>query len=276
MVPGGEYLHIGFKKTLMQKLNSLEENMLPERIIVDLSTDGAKINKGLDQYWPIQYRIYNICDKRVVIAGIYKGKHKQFNPFDFFNPVVQEIVQIQDEGGVRINDKQLSLEKRCFIADAPARAFILNHFGHNSFNPCSKCKVEGSHCSKPGFERVMVFLGTDHASRNDADYFNVVDEDHQNGESPIAQILPLVSRVPFDPMHLVWIGCVKKILSCIIEGNFGFQRLNYRKIEIMNSRMLQIDEYCPSEFNRRPKEMSLYKHLHSTRCIKKRSFSRIL
>lgn len=57
---GGEYLHVGFKLTLMKKLKQIPADMVPERIIIDFSTDGAKVNKGSKQFWPIQYRILNI------------------------------------------------------------------------------------------------------------------------------------------------------------------------------------------------------------------------
>ena len=45
-IGNGEYLHIGFKKTLNKKLKSLPENILPETIVIDFSTDGAKVCKG--------------------------------------------------------------------------------------------------------------------------------------------------------------------------------------------------------------------------------------
>lgn len=43
---GGEYLHIGFKKTLIKKLESVPANLMPNTIIIDFSTDGAKVDKG--------------------------------------------------------------------------------------------------------------------------------------------------------------------------------------------------------------------------------------
>lgn len=49
---GGEYLHIGFKRRLIKKLESLDEDMLPEFVEIEFSTDGAQIHKsGTAQVW---------------------------------------------------------------------------------------------------------------------------------------------------------------------------------------------------------------------------------
>ena len=79
-IAGGQYLHIGFKKTLIKKFESLPENMLPENVVVDLSTDGAKVDNGLDQFWQHQYRIVNSQDSKPIIVGIFQGRHKPSNP----------------------------------------------------------------------------------------------------------------------------------------------------------------------------------------------------
>ncbi|XP_051173360.1 uncharacterized protein LOC127289463 isoform X2 [Leptopilina boulardi] len=264
-IAGGEYLHIGLKETFRKKLEALPENyQFPEILIIELSTDGAKINKGFCQYWPIQYRICNITDKRPIIVGIFKGIHKPSCPFDFFQPFVQEVLEIQGEGVINVRNRQIPLHVRRFIADAPARAFSLNHYGHMSTNPCLKCKVEGDHCTEVGFERTMVFLGVDHPLRNDEDYANVLDEDHQKGRTPLADIIRLVTDVPFERMHLVYLGAVKKILSAKIDGQFGHRSLQARLLNILDSRMIQLKMYCPSEFNRRPNEISAFKNFKAT------------
>lgn len=261
----GEYLHIGFKCTLTKKLESLPDDMLPEVVEIDFSTDGAKVHQnGTDQFWPIQYRIYNIADKRPMIAGVFKGKHKPSNPFNFFDQFVEEIMGIREEGGILIRNRQLPLIIRCFIADAPARAFVLNHYGHTAPNACSKCKVEGYRCEEPGFRGTMIFKGTRHPPRTDEEYRNIIDEDHHKGRSPLAPVVELVMRVPFESLHLVYLGNVKKVLSAHIQGKYGRQRLNARKLDILDSRMTLLKMYCPSEFNRRPNKLTMFHHFKGT------------
>lgn len=261
-IAGGEYLHIGFRSTLTKKLDRLPANALPETVDIDFSTDGGKA--GTDQFWPHQYRIYNIADKRPIIAGIFKGRHKPTNPFDFYEQFVDEIVEIREEGGIAVGDKRLPLNVRCFIADAPARAFALNHYGHTSANACSKCKIEGLRCTVPGFGGTMIFPGIGHPLRTDEEYRNVVDDDHHKGRSPLTPLLGLVTCVPFESMHLVYLGNMKKIISAQVGGKFGFRRLNHRKVNIINARMLMLKEYCPSEFNRRPNEITMFHSFKAT------------
>ena len=252
-IGNGEYLHIGFKKTLNKKLKSLPENILPETIVIDFSTDGAKVYKGGNEFWSHQYRIINIPDKRPIIAGIFKGRGKPSNAFEFFEHFVQEIIELRREG-ILINNKLISLEIRCFIADAPARAMALNHYGHNSSNACYKCKVEGHYSTTPGFIRTMVFEGIRHTLRTDEEYHNLADDDHHNGRSPLDPILGLVKKVSFEGMHLIWLGNSKKIVTAQVDRKWGLQRLNGRKLDILDSRLTMLSEYCYSEFNRRPRQ----------------------
>lgn len=260
---GGEYLHIGFKKTLIKKLNNIHIDFLPDPVSIDFSTDGARVYKGVREFWPHQYRIVNIADKRPIIAGLFEGNGKPSNVFEFFEQFVQEIAEVLREGIV-IKGRRLSLTLRCFIADCPARAFCLNHWGHTSSKACSKCKVEGDRCSVAGFERTMVFLGVDHVLRTDEEYENLVDDDHHKGGSPLSPLLPLAKKVPFDPMHLVYLGNVKKIFEANVDGKFGCHRLNRRKLDILNSRMIQLQRNCPSEFNRRPQEFTKFHGFKAT------------
>lgn len=161
-IAGGQYLHIGFKSTLTKKLENLPPNLLPNRIVIDFSTDGGKVNKGVEQFCPHQFRVFNIPDKWPMIAGIFQGKQKPSNPFEFYEKFVQEIVEVREEGGILIRNQRLPLFVRCFIADCPARAFFFNHRGHTSSKACSKCKVQGHRSNVPGFEGTMIFPGIRH------------------------------------------------------------------------------------------------------------------
>ena len=160
--------------------------MLPDNVVIDFSMDGAKVDKGLDQFWPHQYRVVNIQDKRPIIVGIFQGRHKSSNAFEFYEEFLKEISEVLEEGGILIRNRRLPLSIRCFIADAPARAFVLMHFGHNSSNACSKCKVQDHRCTVPIFEGIMIHPGIRHKLRTDDDYRNVVDGDHHKSRSPLA------------------------------------------------------------------------------------------
>ena len=257
---GGEYLHIGFQDGLQKKLSIIPREQLPPKIIVDLSTDGGRLDKGGKwQFWPHQYRIINIPDKRPMIAGVFKGRHKPSNPFDFFEMFFQEINEVIGNGGIEIGGRTIPLQIRCFIADAPARAMILNHYGHTSSRACSKCKVEGHRCDVEGYRNTMIFPGTRHPPRTNEEYRNITDDDHHKGHSPLSQIpIDLVTRVPFECMHLIYLGNVKKVFEAHVAGKYICRRLSGRQLNILDARMNTLSDYCPREFARRPREITAY------------------
>lgn len=172
-----------------------------------------------------------------------------------------EIREIRQEGGIRIRDQLLPVNFVCFIADAPARAFAINHYGYNSGFPCSKCKVEGKRV-----DGIIAFKSTKNIERTDDEYKVANADDHHKGRSPLTEVLGLVTRVPFEIMHLVYLGVTKKNFAAKIEGKYGEQKLSVRQINIMNSRMEQLADYCPSEFNRRPRKISFYGSYKATEC----------
>lgn len=169
-----------------------------------------------------------------MIAGIFLGHHKPSNVFEFFEQFVQEVIEVR-ENGIVVEGRRIYLTIHCFIADAPARAFALNHVGHNSAKPCSKCKVEGHR-----YMNREIFEGISHQLRNNEEYRNMVDEDHHMGRSPLDEILNLVKQVPFEAMHSLWLGNVKKAISANIIGKYKLQTMSARKIAIIDSRMLQL------------------------------------
>jgi len=141
-----------------------------------------------------------------------------------------------------------------YIADAPARAFILNHRGHTSNRPCSKCEISGIRCKGR-----YIFRGVAHSLRTDEEYTTVLDEDHhKDGKSPLSMLLVgMVSQVPFEYMHLVCLGVMKKLLSAWVNGKYSkFSKLSARAITTIGTRLEIFAAYCPSDFARRPRSLN--------------------
>lgn len=217
-VPPGEYLHIGFVAGITNSIQNISQAEIPQNLEIDFSTDGATLDKsGQIQIWPIQCKIANISGSTPEIVGIYRGKRKPLNAIEFFQDFVDEVNSVITDGGIMFKGTRLPIVLRCFIADAPARAFILNHKGHTSFYPCSKCKVSGEFN-----ERRVVFLGIDHIARTDKEYVERRDEDHhKQGDSPLSHLpINIVSQIPFESMHLLYLGIGKKLLSAWISGQY--------------------------------------------------------
>lgn len=217
-VEPGEYLHIGFETGITQTLRDIPKTVIPNTLRIDVSTDGASLDKdGKIQIWPIQCRIVNIPQSTPEIVGIYRGRTKPQNAMDFFQDFMDEVNCIITNGGIVFEGTKMPIVLRSFIADAPARALILNHKSHISSNPCSKCKVSAHYA-----DRRCVFLGTDHCARTDEGYAQRIYSNHQKeGDSPLFHLpIGAVSQVPFECMHLVYLGVVKKLLSAWVSGKF--------------------------------------------------------
>ncbi|XP_015125782.1 uncharacterized protein LOC107047521, partial [Diachasma alloeum] len=169
-VEPGEYLHLGVEKRITKYLEQIPVEYVPRHLIYDFSTDGANLDKsGYIVMWPIQVRIVNIPNSTPIMVGIYKGPHKPASAMDFFKDYITEIMRISLNGGILFNNVRIPLIVRCFIADAPARAMMLNHKYPTGYNSCSKSYPNG-------------------APRTDADYRNLVDEDHHHRPSILARL----------------------------------------------------------------------------------------
>ena len=89
--------------------------------------------------------IKSVKSDDVVIVDIYKGRYRPHSAIDFFNDFISEMEKISMSGGIIHNERKISVTLRCFIADAPVRAFISNYAGHNSKKPCLKWYVSGTY-----------------------------------------------------------------------------------------------------------------------------------
>ena len=203
------YLHIEFESSLKKILSNSSSALLPPVSKVDIHADGAQASKsGRASFWPLQIRISNLeqCDPEVI--GIYRGEKKPDNIEEYLADLIAEVKSLQFRGGIDVNNRLIPVEFRACIADAPARAFLLNHKGHSSTNPCSKCHVTGDRC--PGHP--LVFVCTKNKPRTHKEYLQRSSEDphFKDGKTPLDRILSdVVKNTPFEYMHSVLLRITK-------------------------------------------------------------------
>lgn len=262
-VDPGEYYHIGFEAQLIKKLLALPLSLIPDNLIMDLHTDGMSIHRSSKtQLWPIQFRLTNIVRDNPSILGVYMGQKKPANAVEFFKYFVDEYLTLKNCGGILFKNKRIPIYIRAFIGDAPARALILNHRGHNAKNPCSKCKVTGK-----SINRRMTFCSYSDEPRNDIDYLMKTDQTHHlpKNESALKSLgFNMVTRVPFEYMHLLCLGITKKFLSAIVDKKYEFEGLSRSDIAKVTARLAMIQLYTPSEFARRGRPLEDYVHYKAT------------
>ncbi|XP_074115315.1 uncharacterized protein LOC141537983 [Cotesia typhae] len=258
-MPPGEYLQMGLEKMLRRILDRVPSESIPEKLLIDFSTDGAELNKEI-ALWLIQFRVVNLQYDKPELLGIYKGDKKPQSFTNFFAYFVNEVKDILKKGGIEYKKRKIPIELRCFIADAPARSSVLNHRGHTSKFPCSKCCVEGSYSA--GSNR---FPGVNHKSRTDADYRVLKDVDHHEGKSALDELpIDLVHQVPFDYMHLVCLGVMKKTVESVVFGKCALKKLPCFKVTLLSNRLMTLQLYCPREFARIPRELDKLSNFKAT------------
>lgn len=75
----------------------------------------------------------------------------------------------------------------------------------------------------------------------------------------------MVSQVPFEYMHLVCLGVMKKLLSAWVSGKYSrLSKFSGRSMSLMCSRLNDLQEYCPSEFARRLRSLNAYSKYKAT------------
>lgn len=258
---GGEYLHLGLNNGILGILRKTPVNLIPPRLQIDFSADGATLQNH--QLWPIQIRIPNIPHCKPEVVGIWRGSSKPTDANEFFNPFVDEFLDLLNRGGVHYNGILYPVEIRCFIADAPARALILAHMAHNAYNPCSKCWIRGEWIR----QGVMSYRGVNHRPRTGEEYANRIDgEHHTDVDSPLLRLpMNLVTQVPFEYMHSVCLGVMKKILSVIVTGKYMRDlRLSHPSILAINARLREIKSHCPTDFARKPEDIEKFSDFKAT------------
>lgn len=264
----GKYCHIGFSKALNQIIKGrLALVHTFNTINLFINIDGAPITgksseKGI---WTILCKDSNFGG--VYVVGMYFGVQKPENSDNFLNRFVKEASELLKDG-YKYNDKSFSVEIHGLVCDAPAKAFILNTKYPSGYSSCTKCDIEGEYYASVCFplsnikelmEYCNVRLRTDEKFKN-LEYI----DDYQKG-STVLNNLPgvgLVTNVPLDPMHLVYIGVMKQLIKYWV-GSKGRANKTYKlsdkQITVISDRLNHLSLVLPSDFNRRCRSLSYWK-----------------
>jgi len=144
------------------------------------------------------------------MIGIYHGYAKPKEANCYLKDFVEDITKYPINTGIIIDNKHYFVKISYFICDAVAKAYITCTVGHMGYRSCTKCHEEGTYINKR-----MCFPNTNHLKlRTDIDYRSKAQEDHHTGTSLLEQIpnLDMIKSFPLDPMHLIYLGVVKKLI----------------------------------------------------------------
>lgn len=243
---GGEYVHIGVRRGV-EELYEAGYFRDVNKLEMQFSTDGLPLFKSSSTcLWPILCLVK--CNELPApfVVGMFCGRSKPANVDEFLSKFVQEMLDLLTHG-IEVSGTRFTISIHSFIADAPARAMIMNVKGHNSYYGCDKCEVEGEWHGKMTYQEVNA------RRRTDSSFNEGANEEHHLGPSPL-RLLPigLVSSVPLDYMHLCCLGVMRRLLLCWLKGPLN-TRIQAYKVQKMSDHLTSLACYTPIEFARRPR-----------------------
>lgn len=249
-VKPGKYVHLGFDiglQTVIQKLN-----FIPDEIGVLINIDGIPVSKSSkSEFWPILCCLESgDAAKKPFCVGVYHGGGKPEDQNDFLKDFVAEVKALERHG-YSYHGVVIKFKVKGFICDAPARAFITCTKYHSGFSSCSKCTQTGER-----YENRVVFSSKVVTKRSQQSFLQQNDEDHHRGTTILTEInVDLVNDVPFEFMHLICLGVVRKLLNLWVNGKPKYMKFSGLTITNLSRDLVKQRYLTPGDFNRKPRSL---------------------
>ena len=230
-----------------------------------VNVDGiplTEITKNV--FWPIAAKIADPFIGRPFTVGIYYGQNEP-NDFNLFLYDFVEEAKLLKREGFEFDGKNVKVKVLGFICDAPARAKITCTVSHNSYFGCSKCLTRGEYYKVPGSSKGRVtFSVLDCNLRTDQTFRMRVQPEHHLSIRPKIEELPInmVMDIPDEEMHLLDLGCMRKMLIFMTAGKGTPARLRPHQIKELSERLESLVPHVPCDFSRKPRtlrELKLWK-----------------
>jgi hypothetical protein len=258
-VAPGHYLHLGIKDTLTAA--NFPFLLTCDKIIIDICIDGVPLVKSSRLcMWPILGAFVDRRTENPFMLGVYIGRGNPKSISDFLQEFVNEVQSL--EGRLEIEGRSVEFSIRAYCCDAPARSFLASVRYHTAKKGCSKCFQIGQRVdSTMTFQNHVVGCRTDasYKSRSDPGFHSVafLDKEH-----PLERIgVGMISQVPLEPLHLLDLGIMKKLLGLFIP-NLSKQYFATNELLAKTERHhLSITIFVPSEFGRSPREFIEFSRL---------------
>ena len=104
-------------------------------------------------------------------------------------------------------------------------------------------------------EHKVVFPEIDAPLRTNDSFSDMVDDDHHVGISPLRDLnFDMVTGFPLEYMHLVCLGCTKRLLRLWIKGPLKFRIGPLVKSQISDG-LKSLRPFIPNEFARKPRAL---------------------
>lgn len=257
--PPGECFYFGIEKGLIEHCDEFLFSTSDE-VVVDFFIDGASLsNCSKWNIWPLLGSCVHKLNLRPFVIHCYSGYGHPEDIENYLMEFVDEMESIK-YNGVLVSNKKLrkKLKVRCFICDAPARAFLTGTMSHSSYHGCPKCtQVCNRLDGRMLYQSVSGKLRTDESFNSRRDILHHKPE-FRNRETPLERLgTKMVTRVVYDPMHLIDHGATPQLLAAILENNCPNEKFGKATKDALSARYLSFRDYVPSEFESKPRHTGL-------------------
>lgn len=246
----GQYSYIGIKQNLINLFESNIGNHFKDisPILLKINVDGIPLHRSTSkQFWPILCSFHNInVSSSPFCTALFFGQSKPIDAKNYLKDLVEEVNNLL-ENGFTYENVRYSISLKCFLADAPARAFLKGTKGHNAHNGCERCNQRGQY-----FKNRVIFEEDKAELRTDFSFKSQTDLQHHVNISILSNIhdVDMIRMFPLDYMHLVLLGCMRKLLNYWTKSP-SKTRLPVRQRNLLSEKLDSIGRYIPAEFNRK-------------------------
>lgn len=254
-IPGGTYYHFGVTNCLsefLENISDLEGKKNIKTIYLRINCDGIPLFRSSGkQFWPLLVQFCaNTQDNysKPFPIGIFLGDSKPGNVEEYLKDFLNDMSELKS--GYEFKGAKYLVTIQCFICDAPARQFLKCIKSHSGYNSCERCQQQGNYDGKITFPELNSPL------RTDSNFMLMEDSDHHKGASPLLSLdVGLVSQFVLDPMHLVYLGVMRKLFHLWLKGPLP-TRIGSQSKESISSKLIALSNHMPSEFNRKPRSLN--------------------
>jgi len=230
-----------------------------DTIQLTFNIDGIPIHKSsLKQFWPILCYVTDKYQYEPFLVSLFLGKNKPEPITEYFEEFILELKELCENG--IFHDKsnmKFKVVMRAFICDIPARCMIKCCKLFNAYSGCDRCEQEGVYINHR-----MTFPLQDAPLRTDESFTSMSDSDHHKSISPLSELnIGLVSQFPLDYMHLIDLGCMRKLLIMLLKGALCV-RLSTYSVNCICNELIAQKMHFPIKFQRKPcslKEIAYWK-----------------
>jgi len=250
---GMQYLYLDLAKQLQEFVIQLPRDMRNQltSLEITINIDGLPLFKSSSTcLWPVLCAVVNVKPISVFTAALSCGTKKP-SDLDFLSDVITDLKALL-QNGITAGYQHVTVNLKCVICDAPARAMIKAIKLYSGYAGCDKCVQSGRWLGRITFPEVNSEL------RTDASFRTQMQDRHHNGYSPFCELpLDMVTQFPVDYMHQCCLGVMRKlILTWMGRGaqrkGHG-ARLSAGQIDQISCRLEQFRQHVPSIFARQPR-----------------------